>query len=219
MSVRAWLPRALMLAVALVLLAVAARQGVLTHFDDGAWIRRYIAAHGAAGMAVLLAGSAAFTAVGGPRQMIAFAFGYVSGGLAGALLATVATLAGCALSYGAARCVAGRWVRGRLGHRVARIERYLGAHTLRKVLALRLMPVGSNLALNLCAGAAGVRALPFLAGSALGYLPQMLIFSFAGAGVAFSDAQRLVVSVVLLLAALAIGATLLLRKGSPEATA
>ncbi|MCK5768856.1 TVP38/TMEM64 family protein [Algiphilus sp.] len=217
MSARSWLLRGGMVAAVLALLAVAAQQGVLTHFDDGAWMQRYVAVHGAGGMAVLLTGGAAFTAVGGPRQMIAFALGYVSGGPGGALLGTAVTLAGCALSYGVARRIADRWIRGRLGQRVARIERHLRDHTLRKVLVLRLMPVGSNLALNLCAGAAGVPALPFLAGSAIGYLPQMLIFSFAGAGVALSDAQHLVVSVLLLLGALAIGATLLLRDRASEA--
>jgi len=78
-------------------------------------------------------------------------------------------------------------------------------------LALRLLPIGNNLALNLLAGLAGIAAMPFLAGSALGYLPQTVIFALLGKGVRVDGAWQLAVAAVLLAASVAIGFGLLRR--------
>ena len=47
-------------------------------------------------------------------------------------------------------------------------------------LIVRLLPVGNNTAFSLLGGVASVRALPFLAGSAIGYVPQTLVFVLLG---------------------------------------
>ena len=67
---------------------------------------------------------------------------------------------------------------------IARVRAALAARPFRTTLALRLLPVGSNLALNLLAGLGRIPVLPFLAASAIGYLPQTLIFVLLGEGVA-----------------------------------
>jgi uncharacterized membrane protein YdjX (TVP38/TMEM64 family) len=73
---------------------------------------------------------------------------------------------------------------------------------------VRLLPVGSNLATNLIAGCSGIRFVPFIGGSLLGYLPQTAIFALAGAGIGQTDATQIVVSIVLFALASAIGAFL-----------
>ena len=73
---------------------------------------------------------------------------------------------------------------------------------------IRRLPVGSNLLTNLFAGATHVPARGFLLGSAIGYLPQMFIFSFAGAGIGLSDHYQLAISIGLFIVSSLIGAYL-----------
>ena len=55
-------------------------------------------------------------------------------------------------------------------------------------LTLRLLPVGSNMLLNLVAGVSErARQAPFMAASAIGYLPQTVVFALLGGGVRVSQ--------------------------------
>ena len=76
-------------------------------------------------------------------------------------------------------------------------------------LALRLLPVGNNLALNLLAGMAGVSLVPFLAGSAIGYLPQTVVFALLGKGIRVDGAWQLGLGVGLFVVSAVIGLLLL----------
>lgn len=64
-------------------------------------------------------------------------------------------------------------------------------------LLIRFLPVGSNLLTNLVAGVSAVRWLPFMAGSALGYIPQTLIFVLLGSGIHIDPVFRISLSVAL----------------------
>jgi uncharacterized membrane protein YdjX (TVP38/TMEM64 family) len=59
------------------------------------------------------------------------------------------------------------------------------------------MPVGSNILTNLLAGVSSVPALPFLLGSALGFVPQTAIFALLGSGFKVDLAWRVSLSAVL----------------------
>ena len=64
------------------------------------------------------------------------------------------------------------------------------------------------------AGVSGVATGPFLAASAIGYVPQTVVFALAGAGAGLSNAVQLWVAVGLLLLSVGIG-VLLLKRGGP----
>ena len=64
-------------------------------------------------------------------------------------------------------------------------------------LIWRFMPVGSNLLTNLAAGAFNVPPLRFFAGSALGYIPQTVVFAFVGSGEKVESGTHLRMSVLL----------------------
>jgi uncharacterized membrane protein YdjX (TVP38/TMEM64 family) len=136
-------------------------------------------------------------AVGMPRQVIGFAAGFAWGVIPGTALALASQLAGCAADLLWARLVGRAFVRSRLGHRAVRIDRALAARPFTATLTLRLMPLGSNLALNLLAGVSSVKVFPFLAGSALGFVPQTVIFALIGAGGRVGRDVELAVGVVL----------------------
>ena len=179
------------------------------------WVDRYVRDRGLFGEAVFLAAGAAATAAGLPRQGVAFLGGYAFGAAEGIGLALGAQLGGCALSFGWARLVGRDWAErrlaGRYGARLRRLRDALAASPFGATLALRLLPVGNNLALNLLAGMAGIAPLPFLAASALGYLPQTAVFALLGKGVRVDGAWQIALAGALMAASAGIGFALLRR--------
>jgi len=180
-----------------------------------AWVDRWVLGQGLAGDLVFIGIGAAATAAGAPRQGVAFLGGYAFGALEGTLLALAAQVAGCALSYGWARAVGRSWAErrlaGRFGHRLRPLRDALAGSPFGATLALRLLPVGNNLALNLLAGMAGIALLPFLAASAIGYVPQTVVFALLGKGIRVDGAWQLGLAAALFVASAAIGLALLRR--------
>jgi uncharacterized membrane protein YdjX (TVP38/TMEM64 family) len=204
----------------LVLLAAGLAAGGLVLRGAGAvpgteWVDRYVRDRGLLGEAVFLAAGAAATAAGMPRQAVAFLGGYAFGAAEGIGLALAAQLGGCALSFGWARLVGRAWAErrlaGRYGARLRRLRDALAASPFGATLALRLLPIGNNLALNLLAGMAGIAPVPFLLASALGYLPQTAVFALLGKGVRVDGAWQVGSAAALFAASVAIGFALLRR--------
>ncbi len=187
------------------------------------WVDLHVRGQGLSGELVFLAMGSALTAVGMPRQAVAFLGAYAFGVAVGTLLALLATLAGCGLSFYWARLVARDWAErrmsGRFGRRLRPLRDSLLASPFGATLALRLLPLGNNLALNLLAGMAGVAVLPYLAASALGYLPQTLVFAFLGKGVRVDGAWQLGLAAVLFVVSVGIGFWLLRRDRAAKAMA
>jgi uncharacterized membrane protein YdjX (TVP38/TMEM64 family) len=179
------------------------------------WVDRYVRDEGPWGDAAFILVAALGTAAGVPRQVAAFLGGYAFGTVQGTLLALAAQVLGCALAFFWARLVgrgfAERRLRGRFGHRLRPVRDALAASPFGATLALRLLPVGSNLALNLLAGMAGLRPWPFLAASAIGYLPQTVVFALLGKGVRVDGTWQIALAAALLVASVLIGLWLLRR--------
>ncbi len=64
-------------------------------------------------------------------------------------------------------------------------------------LLIRFLPLGSNFLINLAAGVSRVPALPFISGSAIGYVPQMVVFALMGSGIGLDPELRISLSAVL----------------------
>ncbi|WP_299802938.1 TVP38/TMEM64 family protein [uncultured Shewanella sp.] len=191
--------------VVLSLLMFAAKQGAFATFTDSNWVANYVAENGTKGLIVLFSMGAAYTSVGGPRQFMALVFGFALGGVYGALLATLSALLGCMITFYFARLTFRSTLKKRFEDKLFRFERLIIHRTFLKVLMIRLLPIGSNALTNLLAGSTHVSAWKFFAGSGIGYIPQMLIFSFAGAGIGLSDSNNLLISIVLFIFASLIG--------------
>lgn len=142
--------------------------------------------------------SVIYTALGGPRQLLAFTCGYLLGGLSGALLSTFLTGFGALLAIHCVRYFGMEWLSKRHSERVAFISRLLAEDTWLWICTVRLMPVGSNLATNIAVALAKLSTPAVFWGSLLGYLPQMILFSFAGGGLALQDEQQIWISVLML---------------------
>jgi len=200
------------------LIAAGLAMRLLPAYAGGLALAAELPARGPRSFLALLLGGAALCAVGVPRQAVAFACGYEYGAWGGAALALAAQTLGCAADFVWARAVAQDWARRRLGTRWGKLDRFLADNPFTATLTLRLLPVGNNLATNLLAGVSAVAAMPFLVASALGYLPQTVIFALIAAGVRVDREAQLGLGVALFVLS-GLGGALLLRRGFGRRTA
>ncbi|WP_431271223.1 TVP38/TMEM64 family protein [Dankookia sp. P2] len=185
------------------------------------WVDQYIRGRGLLGETIFLVAGAAASATGLPRQGVAFLGGYAFGAVMGTGLGLAAQLAGAAIAFFWARWVGQDWAErrlaGRFGRRLRPLRDALAESPFDTTPALRLLPVGNNLALNLLAGMAGIAALPFLAASAVGYLPQTLVFALLGKGVRVDGAWQIGLAAAMLLGSVLLGLRLLRRHRAGQA--
>lgn len=169
--------------------------------------------HGTAGRLLFLLAGTLICTVGMPRQAVCFAGGIAYGLLPGIVLSSLATLFGCLLGFLWARLAGRDWARRRLAARaggwLARLDRLASARPFGTILTVRLLPVGSSLALNLAAGVLGVRTLPFAAATLLGSLPQTVIFTLLGGGTRIGHGAQILIAMALFVASGVVGLRLL----------
>jgi uncharacterized membrane protein YdjX (TVP38/TMEM64 family) len=169
------------------------------------WVDGQIKGQGVWGIVLFVVVSAGATAVGIPRQIPSFLAGYAFGPLAGTALALLATLIGALVDFQYARSMGRSWAVRRFPKTLEWLDAFLSGKTFAMVLALRLAPFTSNLATNLAGGVSGADVLPFLAASALGYLPQTIAFTLLGCGTIIDPMVNGVMFVALILASSALG--------------
>ncbi|MEJ2767018.1 VTT domain-containing protein [Photobacterium sp. MCCC 1A19761] len=167
------------------------------HISDQNWIAAYITDNGMSGTLILVLFGALFTGCGGPRQLIAFTFGFAFGWFTGFLLCLLSTILSAMGCYWLAHLMLKSALNRYFGHRYQRFQLFVRKQPFIKVLIVRLFPVGSNLLTNLFSGAAGVPVKPFVTASLLGYIPQTLIFALAGSGLGGAHQYQLVASLFL----------------------
>ena len=182
------------------------------------WVDFYVRDQGLLGESLFLVVGVLATAVGVPRQAVGFLAGYAFGTVVGIGVALAAQLFGCALAYCWGGAVGRGWAErrlaGRFGPRLRPIVETLRESPFGSTLALRLFPVGNNLALNLLAGMSAIPAVPFFAASVLGYLPQTVVFALLGKGVRVDGAWQLALSALLLMLSVGLGLWLMRRHRS-----
>ena len=182
-------------------IAFAVQQGFFEHIADSNWVAKFVKEQGKQAVVVLMAMGAAYAALGAPRQLLAFAFGFAFGAVEGALLALVATELGCILSFYAAKWLFRSSLQRKFNKSLMKFERLVKDNTTLKVLMIRLLPIGSNLFTN-------VPAQGFFLGSFIGYIPQTLIFAYAGAGIGLSEHEKILISIALFIVSSVIGSLL-----------
>jgi len=177
-----------------------------------------ITQHGVAGVLGFIVVGALATAVGLPRQLVAFIGGYAFGIFTGVLLATLAAAGGCFLCFSFSR----RWLRKAVTRRFAGsvdlLNRLIRTEPFLKIIVLRLQPFGTNLTTNLAAGVTEIPLLVFLGSSILGNIPQLLVFSITGSGVRMQSYTQMIVSAILFCVSVLLGVYLYRRHVAREAS-
>jgi len=197
--------KGLALILSLALLGYLFKSSDLGGSLNEAWIDARVRGHGLNGALLFLLMGGIFTAIGLPRQVIAFLGGYAFNIGLGTLLGALAALLGCMLSFGYARLFGQGVLRNKLGARAGRFDHFIHAHPFTMTVLIRLLPVGSNLLTNLAAGISSIRPAPFFAGSFLGYVPQTLVFVLVGSGAHLAPVLKLTLAIGLFLVSMAIG--------------
>lgn len=151
------------------------------------------------------------TAVGLPRQLVAFIGGLAYGVLVGLALSLASALCGCWLTATVSRRLFAAAVLRRFPRPVSILDYLVRKDLFLKIIVMRLQPFGTNLLTNVCIGFTRASLPVFLLASAVGYIPQMLVFNLIGVGVRVESQQQLLLSGVLLVISLAIGAVLYKR--------
>ena len=172
---------------------------------DKNWIDVHVRNNGLTGQLIFVAAAAVLAAVGFPRQIISFLGGYAFGLNLGVILALAACALGCAIAFFFARFIGRDWVKSKFPRRFEKADRFFSANTFSTTLLIRFMPAGSNFVTNLVAGVSSAKALSFISGSTLGYIPQTVIFALLGSGFNLDPELRITLSVVLFLASVVLG--------------
>jgi uncharacterized membrane protein YdjX (TVP38/TMEM64 family) len=178
---------------------------------DQGWIDREVRGKGLGGEMLFVGIGLLATAVGIPRQVVAFMGGYAFGFVEGTLLGVAASVLGCAATFYYARLFGRGLVAEHLSGRIARIDAFVSGNPFTMTLLIRLLPVGSNLATSLAAGLASVAARPFLLGSAVGFIPQTAVFALVGSGVSVDPVWRIGLGIILFVVSGALGVYLYRR--------
>lgn len=152
------------------------------------------------GEALYVAAGALLTAVGFSRQAVAFMGGYAFGLAMGTGLSVVAAALGCAITFCYARFFAREAIARKFSEKIRRVDAFLSEHPFTMTLLIRFLPVGSNVLTNLAAGVSSVSGAVFVTASAIGYVPQMIIFALVGSGVHLDTGWGICLSAVLFVA-------------------
>ena len=166
---------------------------------------------GISGIIIFLLVGTLATSVGLPRQLVAFIGGLAYGAGIGLIFSLAAALAGCLLTVTMSRRYLADFVKGRFPGPIAALERLARDDFFLKVLVLRLQPLGTNLMTNVCIGFTSASLVRFIAASAVGYVPQMLVFNLLGAGVRVDSQAQLALSAALFILSVVLGVYLFKR--------
>lgn len=205
-----WL-RGIFLILSLIGIGLLLKTAGLDHLFEREWIDANVRGNGLHGYGLFLAAGALMTAIGLPRQVVAFFGGYAFGVLLGLLLGAVAALGGCMLAFYYARLFGRSLVRRLFPEKLQRFDDFVQGHAFSMTLIMRLLPVGSNLVTNLIAGVSRIHKPGFFAGSFVGYLPQTLVFALAGSGLTVGSQWQIGLSIVLLVVSGLLGVRLYRR--------
>ena len=172
---------------------------------DKTWIDTQVRGQGVSGELLFVAVGALVTAVTLPRQAVSFLGGYAFGFVTGTLLSVFATLCGCVIDFFFARWFGRDLVKARFPNKIRRIDDFIHDNTFGMTLLIRLLPVGNNTVTSLAAGVSSVRAVPFILGSGVGYVPQTVVFALIGSGIGIDPMVRIGLGVALFFVSGALG--------------
>ena len=190
----------------LVLVAVLVAVGYLLGGTlDNDWIDIHVRDRGLAGELLFVAAGGLLISAGLSRQVIAFLGGYAFSVMEGTLLGLLAAVMGCILTFYYARLFCSSYVSRRYSGRIRKLDNFIRENTFSMTLLFRLLPMGSNFIVNLAAGVSSVRGVPFFTGSALGYIPQTLVFALIGSGTSVEQHWQVAAAIAMFVTSVMLG--------------
>jgi uncharacterized membrane protein YdjX (TVP38/TMEM64 family) len=189
----------------LVIVALVVVGYLLKDVLDQQWVDTRIRDRGATGELLFVLICGLLGSIGLSRQVVAFLGGYAFGLTWGFTLAMLAVVAACIITFTVSRFLLRSFLLRHFSERIRQVDGFLHENTFTMALLIRLLPLGSNWMVNIAAGVSGVRSVPFFTGSALGYVPQMLIFSLVGSGARVDRFWQVAIAMALFVIAALLG--------------
>jgi len=175
----------------------------------------HIRSYGIGGMIAFMFLSSVLSSFFVPRQLLSFVGGYAYGVLLGAFIVTLGAGLGCFLTFLYSRFMLQKLVQKKFAFRIAWLEYLFSKNPFGMALSIRILPVGSNVLLNMIAGVTKIPIGPFCLGSLIGYIPQNFVSALLGTGIRAEPFLRTSIAVALYVLAIVIGLWLF-RKYRPD---
>lgn len=176
---------------------------------------QYIEQLGIAGIFCFLLFCALGTFFFVPRQMLSLVAGYFYGVPIAACIVSCGAGLGCLFSMGYGNFLAKKFFQKKMRKRIKCLENIFTKSTFSIALGIRIMPIGCNTLLNMLVGATKIPFWKFWAGSALGYIPQNIIFALLGSAGKTENGLTVLLSVLMYGSLLVVG-FLIVKKNLPQ---
>ncbi len=150
--------------------------------------------------------------IGAPQWMLITASVLAFGPLQGGIYAWIATLTSAALDFTIARKIGAARLEIMSGAVLAKLTQAIRKNGFTTSFVVRLVPTGPFILVNFAAGLSNMKFLAFLAGTALGIIPKILIVSLIGLGVVSGINKSYMALCFAALAAVVIGVTILAQR-------
>ncbi|MXV37028.1 MULTISPECIES: TVP38/TMEM64 family protein [unclassified Saccharibacter] len=148
-----------------------------------------------------------YCAAGLPRQALCLMAGAGFGVLEGFVLCSVAYEAGALVSYSGGRLFGV----GRSLTLMKPMVAFMRRAPFKAVLSVRLLPIGSSLLVSTLSGGLRIPVFAFAGATALGGVPQNLIFILVGSGLPVGHQTEMILSAVLFALSTALGVVMVRR--------
>lgn len=120
--------------------------------------------------------------IGTPQWLLIGASVFAFGPQMGAIYAWIATLCSASFNFWLARYLGAARIEALSGKFLARIMRLVRRNGFLTSFAVRLVPTGPFVLVNMAVGVSGLRFMPFTLGTALGIIPKILVVALLGHG-------------------------------------
>ncbi len=150
--------------------------------------------------------------IGAPQWLLIGAAVFAFGPQTGGIYAWVATMFSACFDFCLARYVGAARIEALSGKFLARIIALVRRNGFLTSFAVRLVPTGPFVLVNMAAGVSGLRFVSFTAGTALGIIPKILVVVLLGQGALTAAQGEQFMLMALLGAFVIVGVMLLARR-------
>jgi uncharacterized membrane protein YdjX (TVP38/TMEM64 family) len=178
----------------------------LVGFKGEATVEHWLgfAAHSPFALLVAVAAFAVLAFVGAPQVMLIAAAVVAFGPWLGSAYSWVGTMVSSSVGFWLGRLTGGRLLRRVPGEGVQRFIALVGRNGFLASLMIRLVPSAPFMVVNMAAGMTPMRFAAFLAGTAIGIVPKILLTAMAGQSLVHAGRNGPWVSLLILGLALAV---------------
>jgi uncharacterized membrane protein YdjX (TVP38/TMEM64 family) len=174
-------------------------------FEGGATVERWLgfAAHSPFALLIAIGAFAALAFLGTPQVVLIAAAVVAFGPWLGSVYSWIGTMVSASVGFWLGRLTSGRLLRDLGGKGVQAFIAMIARNGFLASLVVRLVPSAPFVAVNMAAGVASMPFAAFLAGTALGIVPKILLTAMAGGSIAHAHQGQAALNLGLLAAALA----------------